>query len=158
MAFFRALVGAFKKYFENTSIHGFRYIAESTHWVYRLFWVANLVVAFTLLGHLLKQTLDEAEANPTVTNLEEVPIDNVPAPAFSVLAPKLLHAEVLERRILNGLDACDAELAAGLIGSKAVKAFAPAVAKFNAFVRRQIETDVSSGFDVAALEEQGKVK
>lgn len=98
---------AITDYFENTSIHGFRYVSEGRGWLYRLFWIINLVLAFCILYYFANQILQEAEENPTIATIDEVPIDLVPSPAISIMVPNTYDGEGYQTRFLNSIRASD---------------------------------------------------
>lgn len=99
-----------KEYFENTTVHGFRYILVARTHVCKLFWVVSILVTVSLCFLLIGQSLKEASDNPIMTTTEEVEVDQLPLPTISVLAPKELDPNMYHRTLLNMVDACNPEL------------------------------------------------
>ena len=156
---YAAVSWAVKAYFETTSIHGLRYVNNSHGSLYRVFWVVNLLTAFVLLGILLRQTLDEAEANPTLTNLEEVPIDDVPAPAISILAPKTLREKAYDIRILNSVRACDPNVTAA--ENPLLKPLVPLMRILKAVIKAYLSRTMPYyyiSYYLPQLQSEGKIK
>ena len=103
---YKGLKYGFVNYFENTSVHGFRYVLLSKTLFRKLLWVAAIVLAFTLCGLLISTSIREARDNPILANTEEIPVEALPFPAFSLLAPKELTESGFERVAMDMIDAC----------------------------------------------------
>ena len=103
---YKGLKYGFVNYFENTSVHGFRYVLLSKTFLRKLLWAAAIVLAFTLCGLLISTSIREARDNPILSNTEEIPVEALPFPAFSLLAPKELTESGFERVAMDMIDAC----------------------------------------------------
>jgi hypothetical protein len=42
-----------EKYFESSTIHGFKYLSKKFHWIERIFWVVSLLVSLVLTTILI---------------------------------------------------------------------------------------------------------
>ena len=96
-----------KSYFRNTSIHGFRYTIETPNRFLKLLWIISIVIAFSICFFLISANLEEAELNPTITSTEETVLDDMPAPAISILAPRKTLYLYSRYRVANSIKACD---------------------------------------------------
>ena len=94
-------------YFRNTTIHGFRYISETTNPLLKLVWVLSVSAAFALCLSMILANLKEAQLNPTMTITEEVGLDSFPIPAISILAPRQTRSFYSGIRVANSINACD---------------------------------------------------
>ena len=99
-----------KEYFENTTVHGFRYILVARTPIYKFFWIISILATVSLCFLLIGRSLKEASDNPIMTNTEEVEVDQLPLPTISILAPKELDPGLYHKTLLNMVDACNPEL------------------------------------------------
>ena len=146
-----SLVTAFKTYFENTSIHGFQYVAETSNRLFQFFWLLNIFAAFGLLYYLGRDIILDAEANPTITNIKTVLITDTPVPAISFLAPKLYDGNRFYRRILNSVDANNPRL--DMTQQQNLAAYRIVATKFNNLVNAYSGAGTSETFEM--LESRG---
>ena len=65
---------SFAEYFDSTTIHGFSYLGRGHHTLERVTWLA--VICFTLAGLLIYQSIEEANKNPVLTNVESIPLNS----------------------------------------------------------------------------------
>ena len=145
---------AVRDYFENTSIHGFRYVSESRGWLYRFFWVINLVLAFCILYYFTNQILQEAEENPTIATIDEVPIDLVPSPAISIMVPNAKDGKGYKTRFLNSIRASDPTVK--ITDSELLAPLKDMVVNFNwMFIRDYLGT-MPPAFTIEAIKELEK--
>ncbi len=79
-----------REYMRDTTLHGFRYIAEAGGWLQRAAWVAVLVASFAVAAFLCASNLQEASENPFVTSTEYINVQEIPFPAVSVV-PTNVH-------------------------------------------------------------------
>ncbi len=75
-----------QEYCDESSIHGFQFIAPSRRCCQRLIWTGLLLCAFTLAGLVVHSLLENWDNNPTVTNIQttEYAIQKFPFPAVTV--------------------------------------------------------------------------
>ena len=74
-------------FLENSSIHGLGFIAQTRAFA-RVFWVLVVIMGFTLASHLIMTNFDNWAENPVITNMETLPISEVPFPRVTVCPPK----------------------------------------------------------------------
>ena len=74
------------EYFEQTTIHGLRYLSEGRGLVEKLIWLIVILVSFGFAAYLIYQTVDDNESEPVLTNIETALIKDVPFPAITVRA------------------------------------------------------------------------
>ena len=67
-----------KEFFENTTVHGFRYILVSKTAFCKLFWVLSLLSSISLCLFLIGQSLKESRDNPIQTITEEIEVNSLP--------------------------------------------------------------------------------
>ena len=96
-----------KSYFEETSLHGFRYLSVSRSWFFKLFWLASLILAFVCCAYLIALTVAETNDHPIITNVEEVTVNEIASPAISLLVPKTMNFMDYNVRMLNTIKACE---------------------------------------------------
>ena len=90
------------EYLDSTTIHGFSYLSSGRNILEKLAWMTIIFVCFTFAALLIQQSIEEARLNPVMTNVETVPIQQVPFPAITVdsgMPNPLRHSQ----RIFNGL-------------------------------------------------------
>ena len=73
-----------KRYFAETTVHGFRYVATGRTAVERALWVIFILFVATFAGVLIEQSLRENGEKPILTILDVVPASEVPFPAVTV--------------------------------------------------------------------------
>jgi hypothetical protein len=61
----RHLIG----YFQETTVHGFRYVVVGTTFAERVSWVAAILLAFAFSAYLALTAMQEAQENPIVTSI-----------------------------------------------------------------------------------------
>ena len=71
-------------YFDNTTVHGFKYILIGDTVAERAGWVAAVVLAFTGAFVLIDTYVDEVVNNPITMTLSKIPVSDVPYPAVTV--------------------------------------------------------------------------
>lgn len=133
-----------KSYFRNTSIHGFRYTIETPNRFMKLLWILSIVIAFSICFVLISANLEEAELNPTITSTEEIVLDDMPAPAISILAPRKTLYLYSRYRVANSIKACDPKV--NISASDSLRPFLKVVKAVNDEVRKVYKptyTDVS---------------
>ena len=90
------------EYFESTSIHGFSHLRASKTFLGRLLWILIIGSCFSLAALLICESIEEANDNPILTNIETVSVQDIPFPAVTINAPR---PNVWRHfaKILNGL-------------------------------------------------------
>ncbi len=75
-----------QEYCDESSIHGFQFVAPSRHCGQRLIWIVLIVCAFTFAGIVVKSLLDNWDNSPTVTTIAttEYSVQKFPFPAVTV--------------------------------------------------------------------------
>ena len=90
------------EYFESTSIHGFSHLRASKTLLGRLLWILIIGSCFSLAALLICESIDEANDNPILTNIETISVQDIPFPAVTINTAK---PNVWRHfaKILNGL-------------------------------------------------------
>ncbi len=76
--------GSFKEYLQNSTLHGFKYVAEGRGFLERLAWVGLIATAFLAASLITVTTMRETSDNPFMTTMEQMPVGEVPFPAVSL--------------------------------------------------------------------------
>ena len=72
-----------KSYLNQSSIHGFHYIAGSTRRTEKIFWLLMVFTGFSTAVFILRQAFNDWKNKPMVSMVTTIPIDDVPFPAIS---------------------------------------------------------------------------
>ena len=123
-----------KLYIQNTSIHGFRYALETPYAALKSFWVVSISFAFCACSLLIFSNLKNAQNNPTITTVEEILLNDVSAPAISILVPPAQDEIYIRWRMANSIRACNASV--DILKSKKVRKFLAVTKALNALVRK----------------------
>ena len=99
-----------KLYLRQTSVHGFRYALETHEPLLKGFWLLSIFMAFCACFTLIHDNLVDEREKPTITTNEEILLDDLPAPAFSILVPEVDASAYLRMRMPNSARACDAKV------------------------------------------------
>ena len=94
-----------KAYAEETTIHGFVYIAKEEHpIVSRLFWVIVVILALSFTTFQMLSLHQQWVENPVVTNLETIslPIEQIDFPAVTI-CPQGLVKDVMDNVLFRQL-------------------------------------------------------
>ena len=98
-------------YFSETTVHGFRYVAEGGNICEKLTWVVLILIGFIFGGCLIFQSLRDWDETPLETTIAQVsmPIEKLYQPAITVCNPDELKMPRRNRwmyieRILNWID------------------------------------------------------
>ena len=75
-----------KEFLQSSTIHGLVYIATTNH-LTRLFWLATVLVGFTVAAVMIQQSFANWEANPVATTLESQPLSQLSFPKVTVCPP-----------------------------------------------------------------------
>ena len=105
------LVTNVKEYFNDTTVHGFRYVVHGRNRCETIFWITLIITGFLFSGHIIYTSFSAWDETPLQTTIEKVskPIQEYPFPAVTICD----HAQLqLPRRnrwmfleqILNWID------------------------------------------------------
>ena len=78
------MTGSVSEYLESTTIHGFSYLSLGRNICEKLVWTAIICTCFTLGALLIHQSIEEAQQNPVMTNVETISGNKIPFPAITV--------------------------------------------------------------------------
>ena len=102
---------AISSYFSETTVHGFRYVAEGGNICEKTSWVVLIVIGFILSRCIILRSFTDWEETPLQTTIEQVsmPIEELDQPAITVCNPSALQMPLRNRwmyieRILNWID------------------------------------------------------
>ena len=91
------------EYLESTTIHGFSYLSIKHNLLVKSAWFVIICTCFTLAALLIQQSIEEARLNPVMTNVETIPVQNVPFPAVTIDSG-YPDAWGYAEKVFNGLD------------------------------------------------------
>ena len=98
-------------YFSETTVHGFRYVAEGENPFEKLLWAAIIVAGFIGCGGFILKSVDGWINTPLETTIDRVsmPIEKLDQPAITVCNPTELEMPRRNRwmyieRLLNWID------------------------------------------------------
>ena len=98
-------------YFSETTVHGFRYVAEGGNICEKLIWVVLILTGFIFGGVLIFQSLSDWDETPLETTISQVsmPIEKLYQPAITVCNPDELKMPLRNRwmyieKLLNRID------------------------------------------------------
>ena len=84
MSLKETIVNRVTEYLESTTIHGFSYLTSGRHVCERVVWLIIIGTCFTLAALLIHQSIEEANQNPVMTNVESIPLQDIPFPAITI--------------------------------------------------------------------------
>ena len=88
-------------YFDNTTVHGFKYILIGDTVAERAGWVTAVVLAFAGAFVLIDTYVDEVVNNPITMTLSKIPVSEVPFPAVTVDSGQVVDHFGYVRRALG---------------------------------------------------------
>ena len=98
-------------YFSETTVHGFRYVAEGGNIFEKLLWAGLILGGFIFSGGIILKSLEDWDQTPLETTIAQVsmPIEKLYQPAITVCNPDELKMPLRNRwmyieRILNWID------------------------------------------------------
>ena len=98
-------------YFSETTVHGFRYVAEGGNIFEKLLWAGLILGGFIFSGGIILKSLKDWGQTPLETTIAQVsmPIEKLYQPAITVCNPDELKMPLRNRwmyieRILNWID------------------------------------------------------
>ena len=102
---------AITSYFSETTVHGFRYVAEGENICEKLFWGLLISVGFVFSGAIILRSFSDWEQTPLQTTIDKVsmPIEELYQPAITVCNPHELQMPLRNRwmyieKLLNMID------------------------------------------------------
>ena len=102
---------AIATYFSETTVHGFRYVAEGANNCEKVFWGLLISVGFVLSGCIILKSMKDWENTPLQTTIAKVsmPIEKLYQPAITVCNPQELQMPYRNRwmyleKLLNWID------------------------------------------------------
>ena len=102
---------AITSYFSETTVHGFRYVAEGENLCEKLFWGLLISVGFVFSGAIILRSFSDWEQTPLQTTIDKVsmPIEELYQPAITVCNPHELQMPQRNRwmyieKLLNMID------------------------------------------------------
>ena len=98
-------------YFRETTVHGFRYVAEGENAVEKLFWVVIIIAGFLISGYFILSSFRDWANVPIETTIDSLtmPIEELYQPAITVCNPEGLEMPRRNRwmyleQLLNWVD------------------------------------------------------
>ena len=73
-------------YFEESRIHGLRYLIEGRNWVEKICWFLIIVISLYLAGSMISTSIKDNNEEPILTTIETTSIQNAPFPAITIAA------------------------------------------------------------------------
>ena len=102
---------AVSSYFRETTVHGFRYVAEGENLCEKLFWIILIIVGFIISSCIIGMSFHDWQETPLQTTIDKVsmPIEELPQPAITVCNPPELQMPRRNRwmymeKLLNWID------------------------------------------------------
>ena len=102
---------AIGSYFSETTVHGFRYVAEGENICEKLFWGLLISIGFVFSGGIILKSFKDWQDTPLQTTIEKVsmPIEELYQPAITVCNPHELQMPQRNRwmyieKLLNWID------------------------------------------------------
>lgn len=78
-------------YLKETTVHGFRYVADGTNVFERVFWVVWITFGFCGSYYMVSQSIKEGRDNPILTTIDTASVTTVPFPAVTVDGGSLMN-------------------------------------------------------------------
>ena len=80
------LVTNVKEYFNDTTVHGFRYVVHGRNRCETIFWATLIITGFLFSGHIIYTSFSAWDETPLQTTIEKVskPIQEYPFPAVTI--------------------------------------------------------------------------
>eukprot|EP00095_Tigriopus_kingsejongensis_P009175 maker-scaffold145_size311916-snap-gene-1.10 protein:Tk09175 transcript:maker-scaffold145_size311916-snap-gene-1.10-mRNA-1 annotation:"GE16304" len=78
------LINSGKRYLRETTVHGFRYVADGNNFVERIFWIFWIICGFSCSYYMVSQSVLEDKNNPILTTIDTISVTTVPFPAVTV--------------------------------------------------------------------------
>ncbi|KAG5673243.1 hypothetical protein PVAND_003306 [Polypedilum vanderplanki] len=74
-----------EKFFENSTIHGFKYLSKKFHWVERIFWFISLFLSLVLTIVLITKLVEKIKSIPVIVEIsdEQVHVSEIDFPAIT---------------------------------------------------------------------------
>ena len=98
-------------YFRETTVHGFRYVAEGENICEKMFWEVIITFGFVFSGWIIHKAFDDWAETPLQTTIDKVsmPIEELDQPAITICHPSELQMPRRNRwmyieKVLNWID------------------------------------------------------
>ena len=88
---------------EKTSIHGFSYLAKTSHCLTNIIWSLFLGIAFTVAVIMIQQNFEDAQNHPLSTTLDTISVTEVPFPAISIYPGGFRNEKAMFKRMFDYL-------------------------------------------------------
>ncbi|XP_055840677.1 pickpocket protein 28-like [Episyrphus balteatus] len=95
---FQAFKGIFIEYFEESSIHGFRYIGEQKRPTFdRIVWILAVIISISMCCYLINNLVDQRNNNPVIVTFNDklTPVWEIPFPTVTICSETKIHMKVL---------------------------------------------------------------
>ena len=89
------------RFCEETSIHGFPYLATSKRFATRIIWAVIVSAAFIVATNFLLQSFESNASNPISTSIDTIGVEEVHFPAVTIYPGNYRNKKALTRRLLN---------------------------------------------------------
>ncbi|TRY68635.1 hypothetical protein TCAL_08884 [Tigriopus californicus] len=86
-----AVLRNIRSYLKETTVHGFRYVADGANIFERLFWVIWITFGFCGSYYMVSQSIKEGRENPILTTIDTASVTTVPFPAVTVDGGSLMN-------------------------------------------------------------------
>ena len=100
-----------REYFNDTTVHGFRYVVQGRNRFERIFWFLLIITGFVFSSDIIYRALFEWNKTPLQTTIEkvDVPVQEYPFPAVTICDPEQLQVPRRNRwlfleQLLNWVD------------------------------------------------------
>ena len=76
----------FKDYFNDSTVHGFKYVVQGRNRYEKVFWAILIVTGFAMSGEIIYKSLSGWDETPLQTTIEKVdaPVQDYPFPAVTI--------------------------------------------------------------------------
>ena len=71
------LTNSMIRYFEETTVHGFRYVVDVQNVIERILWICVILLSFGYASYLIHCTIVDFNEQPVATSFSKVPIREV---------------------------------------------------------------------------------
>ena len=90
-----------KAFLSETSAHGFHYLVNNRNIFERIFWAVIITTGFALAAYINTEALNEARSNPIITTIDTGSVRDVPFPAVTINAGKILNPWGFIEKVLD---------------------------------------------------------
>lgn len=126
---------AWRSFLNETSIHGFRYVANATSTIEGVFWVVAIIIGITLNVLIIWRSLRDSQKNPILTTVELIELNTVPFPAISVDTRTTVDFQGYGQSLIHVIQYTDNEK----VMSEMYAALSPAFQNLSKFLQQTYE-------------------